>query len=376
MKIKFYIFCSVLAAFVIQSCSKMNDLSDKFLDEGEITYAAKISGYSVLSGMYNVQLYILINSQRIETVRVYWNNYTDSVDIPVGGQTGIFNKKIDNLAEGGYLFQFVSIDEYGNRSLPVEASGEVYGEKFQGNLMSRSINSMKANAEDQRIVLWNSMDTTAGARYTEILYQGQTIKTPVKENQTVIPNYQAGTTFNYRTAYIPATSIDTFYTDYKEYEATKFLLDKSEWKLEQFSDQHDSGSNAAKNAIDGNYTDRWHSTNNPGYPHWLIIDLGGEVAVSDFALWGSVYDLSAGQTVDTRMPSEFQLLGRLDIPVNPDDGTGWTVIGTFNTDINKAGEQLYTISSLMNARYLKFVGTQPGSDPKYMVIGELDAYVK
>ena len=74
-------------------------------------------------GNGRVKMELFINAQRIEKLRIYWNAYTDSIDFNVGGQVGEFSLMIENLPEREYLFQIVSFDKYGNRSLPFEATG-------------------------------------------------------------------------------------------------------------------------------------------------------------------------------------------------------------------------------------------------------------
>ena len=79
----------MLLAIASQSCTDMNDLTDKYLDEGEIVYAAKVDSVGVRAGENRIQLDIYVKAQRVENLRVYWNNYEDSVDVEIGGKTGV-----------------------------------------------------------------------------------------------------------------------------------------------------------------------------------------------------------------------------------------------------------------------------------------------
>ena len=106
----------MLLAIASQSCTDMNDLTDKYLDEGEIVYAAKVDSVGVRAGENRIQLDIYVKAQRVENLRVYWNNYEDSVDVEIGGKTGVFPVILDDMPESGYLFQLVSFDKFGNRS--------------------------------------------------------------------------------------------------------------------------------------------------------------------------------------------------------------------------------------------------------------------
>ena len=128
----------MLLAIASQSCTDMNDLTDKYLDEGEIVYAAKVDSVGVRAGENRIQLDIYVKAQRVENLRVYWNNYEDSVDVEIGGKTGVFPVILDDMPESGYLFQLVSFDKFGNRSLEYEATGSSYGENYKNGLSNRS----------------------------------------------------------------------------------------------------------------------------------------------------------------------------------------------------------------------------------------------
>ena len=134
---KVYFALLMLLVIAGQSCTKMNDLTDRYLDEGEIAYAAKVDSVGVQAGENRIQLNLHIKAQRIDNVRIYWNNYVDSVDVEIGGRTGVFPVMLDDMPESGYLFQLVSFDKFGNRSLEYEATGSSYGENYKNGLSNR-----------------------------------------------------------------------------------------------------------------------------------------------------------------------------------------------------------------------------------------------
>ena len=135
---KIYFVLLMLLVVASQSCSDMNELTDKYLDEGEITYAAKVDSVGVRAGENRIQLDVYVKAQRVENLRVYWNNYEDSVDVEIGGKTGVFPIMLDGMPESGYLFQLVSFDKFGNRSLEFEATGSSYGESYKNSLSNRT----------------------------------------------------------------------------------------------------------------------------------------------------------------------------------------------------------------------------------------------
>src|SRR4051812_45242134 len=95
----------VWIVIVFMDCSDMNDLHQPFLDRGEITYAAKVDSVATHLGKNRIQFELIVKSQRIKTVRIYWNDYMDqnsdvilfrdSSDVDISGK-GVFKKILDN----------------------------------------------------------------------------------------------------------------------------------------------------------------------------------------------------------------------------------------------------------------------------------------
>ncbi|MEA4917208.1 DUF4998 domain-containing protein [Proteiniphilum sp.] len=367
-----YIIGIILLIPLGYSCSDMNELADRFLDNGETIYAAKVDSASAGTGNRRILIELYIRTPRIEAVRIYWNNNTDSVDVPINGRMDIFKKTIDGLAEKSYIFNLVSFDKHGNRSLPYEVTGTVYGENYQSTLLNRGVYLIQSDTYGNKFITWGNVDVTFGAKYTEIQYTNQTgknvtLKVPVEDSRTVIPDYKGGTKFKYRTVYVPdQMGVDTFYTDYKESVSTHFSLIKQGWKIVNFSSQHAGGDNAVTNIIDGTNATRWHCDATPAgppYPHHVTFDLGGIVTVSQFGVWATTFEQATGN-VDLRGPDKIQFLVSRD-------GNEWTDLGSFDFDRSKLGEQLYPVTPTQ-ARYYKFMGIR--GPEKYMVLGELDVY--
>ena len=127
---KIHVIILLCITVCFAACDKMNDLHIGYLEEGEIIYAAKVDSISPGPGDERIEMEVFIKSQRIEFIRFYWNAYRDSIDFSVNNQVGIFNVMIENLPENEYLFQIVSFDKFGNKSLPFEVSATSYGEYY------------------------------------------------------------------------------------------------------------------------------------------------------------------------------------------------------------------------------------------------------
>lgn len=379
------IYISAITVFLLfVSCSDMNELSDRFLKEGETTYAALPDSVTVGAGKERIQFEIFITTNRVKTMRIYWNNRTDSVDIEIGNQVGVFYKTIENLPEQSYLFDLVNFDQYGNRSLPYEVSGRSLGEKYESTMLNRRLVSLSANNAGNKVLVWGGMDESLDAGYTEISYintedENVLMEVPLSENSTIITDLKPGNLPKYRTVYIPDEMVvDVFYTDFAEAPLAyngDFLLIKSEISIMGYSNQHDSGDNAAKHALDDNYTNRWHTRVGENFPHWMVFDIGGEVLVSRFSIWPSVFGLETGQLFDNRLPATFSLWGRNDEP--PSDNLsgeeGWTQLGNYSFE-ERGGEQTFIIDKPILVKYLKMSSPNGLNGTTMMVIGEFDIY--
>jgi hypothetical protein len=195
----------------------MNDLHQPYLDEGEIIYAAKVDSVAPGAGNTRIQLQMFIISQRIEKVRIFWNDYKDSTDVAVANQIGVKTKMLNNMAEKSYIFQFVSLDKFGHRSLPFETVGKVYGPNFQSTLTNRVIKSQTKLVNGNVTIEWSGT-VDKGVRcdlmYTNTANQQVTRKVPMTEITTILKDVSKD--MKYNTLFLPEpTAIDTFYTSFR-----------------------------------------------------------------------------------------------------------------------------------------------------------------
>jgi hypothetical protein len=376
VKNKYYMLLIFAATGLITaSCSDMNELSDRFLDKAAEVYAAKVDSVATHSGFNRIEIEIVVKTQRINVVKIFWSNDEKQAEIQIGNKPGIYKTIIENLPEDDYVFNIVSIDSYENKSLPVEVIGSVYGDNFQSSLLNRSlVNTVKVG--NVMRIDWGSIDITNGAIYTEVVYTAsdeteKKIQVPVSEKSTEIPDLKPGTSFKYRTAYLrDAFSIDMLTTDYKEFNGDSYL-DKTSWSILAYSSQvNAAAANWAPNAIDGDYTNRWHSAN-VAYPHFMTIDFGDGVVVTVTRLevWPTTNSMPAG-TVDARFPTRVKFEVSMDNVV-------WTDLGEYDcNNVNTVlGPRIFNVTPTA-ARYYRFTGLASTPGNNYMVIGELDVYCK
>ena len=199
----------------LSSCSKMNDLHNEYLD-GEVIYAAKVDSVGVRSGKNRLILDLTLTSQRVETIRIYWNDYTDSADVAINNQVGNFSKELTNMEERDYLFYLVSIDKFGNRSLPFEVSGTVYGDRYQNGLLNRAILSVFVKDDGITTINWGT--APENSLYSDMVYvdsEGHEHTVRILNSETSNEFQEPVTVLHNRTVILPPATVDTFYLDWK-----------------------------------------------------------------------------------------------------------------------------------------------------------------
>ena len=362
--INIYTFCIVLLALLSQSCSKMNDLSDQFLDEGEIIYAAKVDSVTPGVGKNRIQLEISILSQRIESVCIFWNDYQDSVDVEIGNKTGVFKTILPDMEEKSYIFELVSHDQFGNKSLPVEVVGKVYGDVYESTLVHRT--SKIVSSISGLVLSFSSApedNLATEIKYTNTSGNLTSVSVPATDNSYVIADNKLDSEIVLSSSYGAVNGIDTFYTSSYSL-GGPYKFDVSDLSIVDYSTTHSGDENNVSNIISGDEGVRWHSlAGGSSYPHFATIDMGAERTIAELGVWRSIYDGGG----DDRAPDEIQLLISMDNENWSDIGLGIT---PFNRLIN--GEQFYELPTTVEARYLKFIAV---SGPENnMVLGGISIY--
>lgn len=372
---RIYIAFLVLLAIAMQSCSDMNELTDKYLDEGEIAYAAKVDSVGVLAGENRMQLDLYVKAQRIEKVRVYWNNYEDSLDVEIGGKTGVFPVMLEDMPESGYLFQLVSFDKFGNKSLEYEATGSSYGDNYKNGLSNRSYTSEFTRYDmegDSMVIHWGG--TVRGAIAMELQYtdtSDKIINMEVPADATTTTLHRLKGNVSYHLRFIPEeNAIDTFTTAPRSipvyYERR---LNKSGWKIVGFSSASASPDWPATNAIDGDINTPWHTEHNPTapFPHYFIVDMRETVDISSFEVYRRMDDSAGAQPTHQIFYAE-----SLTDPADSKDA-GWKDYGVYSFDNVVDIPQFSRAANVVKARYfMYYVGSNSRS--AYAYIGEIGAY--
>lgn len=394
---------SLLLALVAAwgACRKMDENYKKYLVPGGLTYPQKALLPVAYAGRNRVELRWLRGSdQSVTRAEVFWNNYADSmaVDIPQGQDT--ISVVIDPLEEKTYTFDIRTYDAAGHASVPVEVLCASYGDNFQASLLPRLIRSATVSSDGATTVTWEAANLSGGALRTELAYtdasgKEDTLSLPAGDSVIVIPAIPPGSTFTYRTAYIPDTlAIDTFYTASETNE--DFVIDKSAWQalvLPTDEVSTASASFALSNLWNGCFATlgggcSYASGNNTTLPQWFTIDLGAPVPISKVVEHQApTSHLYTGSAVKT-----FELWGSNN-PAPDGSWERWDSLGTFHSfkpsglpmgqttadDLaygSVQGEAFSFVTPTLPYRYLRWKTLETYSNQGQVVISELDIHTR
>ncbi|RYZ45648.1 MAG: DUF4998 domain-containing protein [Sphingobacteriales bacterium] len=255
--VKYFAGIVVLAA-TITACSKMDDTYKDFIKKGSITYVGTPDSLKIYPGKNRLKLEWLISDVSAKTAKIYWNNKSDSLIVPVVADPGtnIMSVWLNNLREGSYSFDITLYDEENNRSVVTNSIGKVYGDNYVNTLLARPVKSaIFANAK--ATINWGAADMTVVG--TEVTYndaggQEHIVRVPVAETITELSNYSmaAYSTFKYKTLYVPdSLSLDTFFTAPQTANVTGPAIEYARGAWVVLSNDFD-GDRVPKNLFDNN----------------------------------------------------------------------------------------------------------------------------
>ena len=369
---------AILAASILSftSCEDFMDIHEEYIEGGEIIYAPKPDSVSFIAGkgrvLFNCRTY---NAPNVRSIDVYWNDGLDSLIIPVELKTGYDSISVilDNLEEKSYTFNIQTTDNFGHKSLFMTDFGTSYGDTYQATLNDRLIESLSLSDQEGTIKWYYAPQylVRSEVRYVKKDGSQAIAKVPSTDDLVLLPDVKSGSTFEYRSLYIPdAAAIDTFATAWKEYETpfpTEYKYDCSSWKVLSVSDVSTSEGGGMDALIDDDLSTYWQSAYEGGdapLPHWAVIDMQTPKMISRVELYRR-----SGNT-DTKSVE-------LYVSDQPDANTGnWTKIGTAVFDEGDSSSiTLPETSGTGKGRYLKLLLPDSNREP-YTNVAEVYVYGK
>ncbi len=290
---------AILAVSILSftSCEDFMDIHEEYIEGGEIIYAPKPDSVSFIAGkgrvLFNCRTY---NAPNVRSIDVYWNDGLDSLIIPVELKTGYDSISVilDNLEEKSYTFNIQTTDNFGHKSLFMTDFGTSYGDTYQATLNDRLIESLSLSDQEGTIKWYYAPQylVRSEVRYVKKDGSQAIAKVPSTDDLVLLPDVKSGSTFEYRSLYIPeAAAIDTFATAWKEYETpfpTEYKYDRSLWKVLSVSDVSTSEGGGMDALIDDDLRTYWQSAYEGGdapLPHWAVIDMQTPKKISKVELY-------------------------------------------------------------------------------------------
>lgn len=369
-KILHYIMIMVLLLTIcaFSACKKMDSTYKEYkIPGGGLTYTGKISSPIVYAGRNRVKIAWLRGSDAsVVNARIFWNNYSDSLDVPIPPTGDTISVIIDNLVEQTYSFVVKTYDNKGHTSVPVELLGGSYGEKYQKRLLDRPVITSEFDLTTNKLNFqWGTANAASGFFANEVIYTDNSGNTKIKFFKTqdltsAIDDYKRGTTYQFRTIYVPTNvSIDTFYTAYSVQNVSE-RINKSTWTAtaDTYAATSQAPNGAPIKAIDDNVATYWHTetVGSKPYPHWLAVDMKKLINVSRFEV-----TCRQGQTTTF---TSFLIQGSLD-------GLTWTTYDSYNL-LQKDQTQSFMIAGAPQMRYIRiYAATGPNY---YAHLGEFTVF--
>jgi len=216
MIMKKYILTIMLclsAALLYIACDDMNSINQEYLDRGETIYTGVVDSVLASPGNNRVWFNWFINyDPRITKTVIYWNEKKDSTVIPIN-RTSTDVKSFEttlNIAEGSYVFQFVTKDDEGHYSVNIttsEISVDVYGARYIAGLMNRSVSSITTSK-----IVWGDVET-ASLLFTTVSYTdkngvSRSIRVENDEAETTLTDAQTGIRVSIVSTFLPVGGLD------------------------------------------------------------------------------------------------------------------------------------------------------------------------
>ena len=299
---RYLLFAVLFAA----ACQKQDHAYRDFLKDGEIVYVGKADSVRTYPGHSRLKLsWLLLSDPTVKRAKIYWNNRTDSVDIPLRKTDAVDTVEVhvDGLAEGGYTFEIFTFDDKGNRSVTTSVFGYVYGDTYQSSLLPRNVRTIEIEDGAGLNIQWGGGSEQMAD--TEIKYEDQSgairyALVPASAQTVQLEDWKLGSTVEFRTYYVPdPMAIDTFVTGYEQLTVDLAYLENVQLNSGLFNEYRLPGDapHSALNGVKmsnlwsgvlagGAPAGAWYRTETgSGMPHHFQFDIGITAKLTKYVIW-------------------------------------------------------------------------------------------
>src|SRR5690606_18266106 len=331
MKNTLFVICmGIILGF--SSCDSQSDIYKDFIVPNGNVYPGPAHQPVTYPGDNRIKISWLRGTDpRIKRARIFWNNYTDSVELPVEVDLDTISYVIDPIREGTYSFMIHTYDEEGNKSIPIEILGTVYGDSYRSMLTNRLLKSTYYDGEDLKLNWGPVGGSEVGIRLTWTDSNGtsRTTNVDTSQTETVLPKFDIEKPLSYSTTHKPdSLAIDVFQAAAVETVIDpEVLIPKATWVSKTMPGDMDiNGSYPLSNLWDDNMTNFMHSADPIALPGTFTWDLGPKAKLSRMKLWPR-------NNNDDRWtrghPRVFEIYGSVNPGPDGNLDDSWTLLGRF-----------------------------------------------
>lgn len=377
--LKTSIFATAAILGSVVSCTSQDDIYKEFIKDGGYIYPAKAANITSETGFQKVTLFWPVpKDPSLRSARVYWDNYTDSLDLNYSDFSDAVSVTITNLADRSYTFDIVNFDKLGNKSIAAEKSATPYGMNWLSTHEERQFKHAWVDGTTATVQLTESTSEMVATKFRYKNLDGEWVEfgprmTP-REVNFKLTNAMRGKYFEFSSGFLPSDGRDTAWMEWtKSSYPIVYPLDTKDWTVTATTGGT-MGENTPDKIFDGiaDANHRWHSTAGNNFPKILSIDTNCEAGKEPTY---KTFSMARNPKMSNRYIFNFQIFTGNE-PFNPDEKNFASVFGTpiCNSLLywgDNPGSRNCTMES---GRYIAIVFTNSRNKQGYLDLWELTVW--
>lgn len=377
--LKTSIFAAAAILGSVVSCTSQDDIYKEFIKDGGYIYPAKAANITSETGFQKVTLFWPVpKDPSLRSARVYWDNYTDSLDLNYSDFSDTVSVTITNLADRSYTFDIVNFDKLGNKSIAAEKSATPYGMNWLSTHEERQFKHAWVDGTTATVQLTESTSEMVATKFRYKNLDGEWVEfgprmTP-REVNFKLTNAMRGKYFEFSSGFLPSDGRDTAWMEWtKSSYPIVYPLDTKDWTVTATTGGT-MGENTPDKIFDGiaDANHRWHSTAGNNFPKILSIDTNCEAGKEPTY---KTFSMARNPKMSYRYIFNFQIFTGNE-PFNPDEKNFASVFGTpiCNSLLYWADNPGSRNCTMESGRYIAIVFTNSRNKQGYLDLWELTVW--
>lgn len=377
--LKTSIFATAAILGSVVSCTSQDDIYKEFIKDGGYIYPAKAANITSETGFQKVTLFWPVpKDPSLRSARVYWDDYTDFLDLNYSDFSDTVSVTITNLADRSYTFDIVNFDKLGNKSIAAEKSATPYGMNWLSTHEERQFKHAWVDGTTATVQLTESTSEMVATKFRYKNLDGEWVEfgprmTP-REVNFKLTNAMRGKYFEFSSGFLPSDGRDTAWMEWtKSSYPIVYPLDTKDWTVTATTGGT-MGETTPDKIFDGiaDANHRWHSTAGNNFPKILSIDTNCEAGKEPTY---KTFSMARNPKMSYRYIFNFQIFTGNE-PFNPDEKNFASVFGTpiCNSLLywgDNPGSRNCTMES---GRYIAIVFTNSRNKQGYLDLWELTVW--